>query len=358
MKHRGKLFAAALVPLALVISGCGANADAADGEESFKFGFIMPDHGSPRYTQFDYPGFETEILRQCPSCEVLFADSNHDPSEQQRQVESMLTQGIDVLVLDPVDSKGAASFVNSADRAGVPVIAYDRTIESDKVSFAVGVNWPEVGKVQAESLVAALEAKDVPKDSDAGIAVIWGDLQSEAGFGMKEGALPVLEASGYPLLGETDTWDGPTVQSFVSSQISRVGADQIVGVFAANDGNAGATIAAFRSSGFDGTLPPITGLDATLAGVQQVIEGNQYMTTYTDPLGEGAIAADVALKLAKGEPIDYPEVDGVPTQLVEPVAVTVDKIQSELIDSGAYTAEDLCSAEKDLVAECEAAGIK
>jgi len=331
----------------------GDSGQSAGASGNFKIGFIQPDDDSSRYTTTDVPAFKAQLVKDCPGCKFLFADSGGDASKQRQQAESMIAQGAKVIVMDPVDSVAAASITAAAKRANVKMIAYDRSIKSKDQSYFVGVDWPQVGVVQATSLTEKLKADGVDPNSNRGIIVIWGDLQSEAGFGTRQGALPILKASGYKILAETNTWDGPTTQQFVSSQISKL-RNRIAGVFAGNDTDAGGAISAYKAANAK-PIPPITGLDATLAGLQQVIAGNQYMTTYNDFKTEGRMAADAAVKLARGEAVTAPIVDGVPTDRIHPIAVTVDKIQELIIDKGVYTYEKICTPQYE--AACKAAGL-
>src|SRR5579875_1961779 len=95
-----------------------------------KVAFLMPDEGSTRYEEHDRPGFLREMKILCPTCTVLYQNADGDASRQQQQFNSVISQGAQAIVLDPVDSTAAASLVHIAQSQGIKVIAYDRPIPS------------------------------------------------------------------------------------------------------------------------------------------------------------------------------------------------------------------------------------
>ena len=109
----------------------------------------------------------------------------------------------------------------------------------------------------------------------------------------------MLEGSGFEILDQIDTWDPAEAQEWMSGQITKHG-DEIVAVYSANDGNAGGAIAALKAAGIK-KIPPMTGLDASVAGLQAILAGDQFMTVYNSFKVEAENAATVALQPAKGE---------------------------------------------------------
>ena len=110
----------------------------------------MPDQGSTRYEEHDYPGFAAEMKKLCESCKVLYQNADADVTKQQQQFNSVIAQGAKVVVLDPVDSTAAASLVAFAQSQGVKVIAYDRPIPTGKADYYVSFNNEGIGKAIAE----------------------------------------------------------------------------------------------------------------------------------------------------------------------------------------------------------------
>jgi D-xylose transport system substrate-binding protein len=127
-------------------------------------------------------------------------------------------------------------------------------------------------------------------------------------------------------------------------------------VYAANDGTAGGAIAALKGGGVN-PLPPVTGQDAELAGIQRVVSGDQAMTVYKAIKPEAEDAAKAALALAAGQKASSSTtVQGVPATLLTPVAVTKANIMDTVVKDGIYKISDICSA--SFAAACAAAGLK
>ncbi len=314
----------------------GANALAADSMggdmANAKIAFLMPDEGSTRYDEHDHPGFVAEMTKQCSGCTVLYQNADADASKQQQQFNSVISQGAKVIVMDPVDSTAAASLVKQAQSQGVKVIAYDRPIPSTKVDYYVSFNNEQIGKTIAQSLVQDLKKKGVSPSAGGLLEVNGSPTDAAAGL-IKKGIHEGLAGSGYTTLAEYDTpsWDPAKAQQWVSGQVSRFG-KKIIGVVAANDGTGGGSIAAFKAAGVD-PVPPVTGNDATIAGLQLIIAGDQYNTISKPSEIVAAAAARVAVSLLHGKP---PKADttlfGTPTQLFTPAIVTAANLKSEIID--------------------------
>jgi D-xylose transport system substrate-binding protein len=343
-----------LAASSLALTACSdSSGSSADGGDGYKIGLLLPETAVARYEGKDKPYFENKLKEICPDCELMYANANSDAGKQQDQANSLLTQGVDVLVVDPYDGKAAASIVDAAEQVDVPVVAYDRFIESDDLDYVISNDYEKVGELQAQELVDKLKADGVDP-SDGGVVMMNGATTDNNAGNIKAGAMSVLEGSGYQILDQIDTWDPAEAQKWMSGQITKHG-DQIVGVYSANDGNAGGAIAALHAAGVD-QIPPMTGLDASIAGLQAILAGDQYMTTYNSFRSEAETAAEVALALAKGETPDAPdEVNGIPATLNEPQPVTVDTIQTTVIGDGFYKPAEICTAK--YADACAKAGI-
>jgi len=181
----------------------------------------------------------------------------------------------------------------------------------------------------------------------------------------KRGAHRVLDTAGWAVGAEYDTpdWSPDRAQQQMEQAITRLGRDEIAGVYAANDGMAGGALSALRGAGF-ADLPPITGQDAELAAVQRILAGDQYMTVYKAirPQAEAAARLAVALAMKTSPPpgLINGEVDngrlGVPSVLLRPVALTRANVAETVLADGFWAARQLCA---DRFAEaCQAAGIR
>ncbi|GAA3939550.1 sugar ABC transporter substrate-binding protein [Microbacterium soli] len=323
-------------------------------------GLLLPDNVTERYASADKPYFEEKVKDLCADCEVLYANADGDAAKQQQQAESMLTQGVDVLVLDPFDGKAAAAIVNQAKAKSIPVISYDRLVDSADVSYYVSFDNEKVGELQAQALVDRMKELGLPDDS--GIIMVNGSPTDPNAAQFKKGAHNIIDASGLTVLSEFDTpgWEPPKAQDWVAGQVTKFG-DEITGVYDANDDTAGGAIAALKAGGVT-PLPPVTGQDAALSGIQRILSGDQYMTVYKAFKPEAYQAAELAVSLAKGESpeadttADTASGDAVPSFLLTPVAVTVDNIKDTVVADGLYTVDQICTAE--YAEACAANGLK
>lgn len=305
--------------------------------------FLMPDQASTRYEQHDFPGFKAEMAKLCPDCKVLYQNANADASQQQQQFNSVIAQGAKVIVLDPVDSTAAASLVHMAQSQGIKVIAYDRPVPSTPADYYVSFDNEQIGKSIAQSLVQHLKDTGVSA-SKGGVLEVNGSPTDAAAGLIKKGIHEGLAGSGYKTLSEYDTpeWAPPKAQQWVSGQITRF-RTQIVGVVAANDGTAGGTIAAFKAAGVN-PVPPVTGNDATLAGLQLIIAGDQYNTILKPSEIVAGAAAKVAVGFLSGRaPKGQTTLFKTPTQLFQPTVITTKNIKAEVVDKGIASAKDLCT---------------
>jgi D-xylose transport system substrate-binding protein len=334
-------------------SGSGSGTGSS-GSTAAKVAFLMPDEGSTRYSLHDRPGFEKKLKELCPACTPLYNNAGGDASKQQQQFNSALAQGAKVIVIDPVDSAAAVTMVNAAHSQGVKVIAYDRPIPKTPVDFYVSFDNEAIGKAIATSLIEKVKSKPVPAGS--GILIVNGSPTDAAAGLIKKGIHEGVDSSGVPVLAEYDTidWKPENAQKWVAGQISRFG-NKIVGVVAANDGTGGGTIAAFKAAGMNPN-PPVSGNDATVAGLQLTIAGDQYNTINKPSEIVGGAAAEVANAFLKGnKPDASTSLFGSPTKLYDPTLVTADNLKAEIIDKGINTVADLCTP--NYAAACTKLGI-
>jgi D-xylose transport system substrate-binding protein len=316
-----------------------------------KIALLLPDAKTARYETFDKPYFEAR-LAELGEFDVLYSNADQDASKQQSQAEAALASGVAVLVLDPVDGAASVSIVAAANAQGVPVIAYDRYISGGELAFYVSFDNKQIGELQAGALLAELDERG----SDGGILMVNGSPTDNNAGGFKSGAHAQLDGSGYPILAEFDTpdWSPDKAQDWVASQITLF-EGEIAAVYAANDGTAGGAIAAIKAANVS-PQPLVSGQDAELAALQRIVTGDQFMTIYKDIKQEAEVAAEMAVKLSRGETITgETTVDGTPTTLLGARVVTVDTILETVIADGLYTVEQICTPE--YARACATAGL-
>ena len=318
--------------------------------------FLMPDQGSTRYDEHDWPGFQAELEKLCPDCTAIYQNGNGDVALQQQQFNSVIAQGATVVVLDPVDSGAAAALVELGQSQGVKVIAYDRPIPDRAPDFYVSFDNEGIGYAIAKSLVEHLRVVGVSPDG-VGILQVNGSPTDAAAGLIADGSRRAIVESEFDHLAEFDTpnWAPPKAQEWVAGQITRFG-DKIVGVVAANDGTGGGAVAALKAAGVD-PIPPVTGNDAEIAALQHIIAGDQYNTISKPSEIVGAAAANIAFTfLSGGTPVATTTLYDAPSQLFVPAVVTRGNLKEIVIDTGIVTAAQLCAG--DFAVYCAELGIE
>ncbi|MEU6313634.1 substrate-binding domain-containing protein [Streptomyces sp. NPDC047014] len=345
------------------LAACGGDGSEGDGSgkgDAIKVGLLLPEDQTARYEKFDKPLIEKEVGKLTRGKgQVLYANAKQDAGAQNSQIAAMIAKKVDVLIIDAVDSKAVAGAIAKAKEAKIPVVAYDRLAEGPIDAYTSFDN-EDVGQLQAKALLDALG----DKANSGQIVMMNGSVTDPNAKQFKAAAHGVLD--GKVTVGkEYDTvdWKPENANTNMASALSALGKSRIVGVYSANDGMAGGIIAALKAAGVT-SLPPVTGQDAELAGVQRIVAGEQFMSVYKRYAPEAAAAAEMAVALAKGkkidgvinELVDSPTTKRVPSVLVPGVVLTKSNIKSTVVDDGVYTVDEICTDR--LKAACEEIGLK
>ncbi|MCV2461524.1 sugar ABC transporter substrate-binding protein [Streptomyces sp. ICN988] len=361
--------AVATTAMAVSLAACGSAKEADGGSDSsdsaakkgddIKVGLLLPENQTARYEKFDKPMIEKKVKELTNNKgEVVYANAKQDASLQNQQVDTMVTNKVDVLIIDAVDYKAIAGSVKKAHDAGIKVVAFDRLAEGPIDAYTSFDNVT-VGKTQGEALLKALG--DKAKDSQ--IVMMNGSSTDPNAAQFKEGAHSVLD--GKVKIGreyDTKEWKPENANANMQAAISALGKENIDGVYSANDGMAGGSITALKRAGIKNI--PVTGQDAELAGVQRIVTGEQYMSVFKSYPKEAETAAEMAVALAKGESLDSianDKVDsattkGVPAVIVPVVSLTKDNIKETVIKDGFYTIDEICTDKYK--AACDKIGLK
>jgi D-xylose transport system substrate-binding protein len=377
------LFAAfALVAIAAVAAGCGGGSssssssstgeetteagggggESSGGGEGVKIALLLPENETPRYETNDKPDFEKAVEEQCSGCTVTYYNAGGDAEKQASQGEAALTQGAEVMVVDPMDSKAAAVIVEKAHAQDVPTVSYDRLIENSEVGGYVSFDNERVGEQQAEKLVEKLKEIGSPKGP---IIKINGDPADPNAALFKAGSNKVFEKEGVEIAKEYDTpgWTAENAQKEADQAITALGKEGFAAIYAANDETGGGAIAAMKGAGINPEEKPVTGQDSTVAGLQRILKGEQFMTIFKPIEPEAAIAAEMAISLGesgevatkeKTEMIENGKTE-VPSVLLTSTPVVKENINETVIAEKFVTAAELC--EGAFAAACKEAGI-
>ena len=361
---------AMLVIAATVLSACGAPAPATEAptEEAtgLAVGIVLPTKDEPRWIQ-DETRFREALSAAGYDVEILF--SQGDSSTEKANVESLITQGVEVLILTPHDGAAAAAAAEAARAAGVKVIAYDRLIlNTDAVDYYVTFDSIAVGEAQAQYLVDKATGTGNPLYLYAGAASdnnaflffegAWNVLQPK----IADGTFVIANSSEAEALQDkaeltrdemaqiigqvTTNWDFNTAKSLAESNLTAASAENKGDVFilAPNDGTARAIADAFAADS-DVTSYVVTGQDAEKASIQYIIDDKQSMTVLKDvrTLVADAISAAVAFLEGNTPPETNTYNNGtidVPAKPSEVISVDKENVVEAVIDSGYWPASD------------------
>jgi D-xylose transport system substrate-binding protein len=286
--------AAGIVALsAIVWHGGGASA-----AKTLKVAFLMPcSTCADRFETKDKPYFIQSVKALDPNISVIANNAEGSDARQIAQAESALTNGAKVIIVSPYDGPTGAAIVAKARAQHVPVIAYDGMVTGAAPDFYVSFSNVKVGQLQGQYLAKHVRAGGT-------IAFINGAQTSDPGRQFKAGAHsaldPLFRSSKFTLGYEQDTdWIPATGQTAMDQALTRLN-DKVDGVLAANDGLAGGVITALTARHLNGKVL-VTGQDATDAGLQRIILGDQSMTVYKPLRTEAYAAAQLAVDLATGK---------------------------------------------------------
>jgi D-xylose transport system substrate-binding protein len=352
--------------MAVSMAACGKAGDdkksdsgsSSSGGTTAKIGLLLPDSVTARYEKFDKPYFEAKVKELCSGCTVEYNNANASAATQAQQVSSMITKGVKVIVISAQDSAAIKSSIQQAVNKGIKVVAYDRLAQGP-VSAYVSFDNVQVGKLQGEALLTALGSKATTKSK---IVMINGDDADPNAAQFKKGAHEALDGKVDIAYEQSGLWKDTVANQKVTAAITQLGAKNIAGVYAANDGMAGGIATALKGAKISGI--PLTGQDAELAGIQRIVAGTQSSTVYKAFKPEAEAAATLAVDLAQDKSISSlattTQTSGsgnkVPSQLLTPVSVTKANIKDTVIKDGLYTVAQICTA--DYAAACKAAGLQ
>jgi D-xylose transport system substrate-binding protein len=368
VRRRSKLWALAAAGV-LAMSGLAACGDDDDdggdggggggGGDQPKVGVLLPDsQSSVRWETVDRPFLQKAFEAAGVDADIQNAEG--DKSTQQQQAEQMITNGAKVLLLVNLDSGSGAAIAANAASQGVKVIDYDRlTLDTQDTDYYVSFDNERVGELQGQGLVDCIGNKQ-----GARIAVLNGSPTDNNATLFKNGydsvINPKFESGDWTEVADQSVpdWDNQQALTIFEQMLQKAG-NKIDGVLAANDGLANAAISALKQR----KLPqiPVTGQDATLEGIQNIVNGDQCMTVYKAIEKEANAAAELGIALAKGQepkvettPIDN-GVEEVPSVLLEPVSVTKDNISEYLGNADFPKKADICAGKT--AANCEKLGL-
>ncbi len=304
-----------------------------------KIGFILSTMQEERY-QRDKKVFEDTA--KTLGAEVIFASCNNSEQTQASEVDNLLSRGIDVLVIQPVNGDTATSFVKQAKRDGTKVVAYDRLIKKADLDAYVTEDSKKVGALQAEAAVKFTRAQ--------GNYVI---LMGQAGHSVAEARTAgILEVLGrHPgvkivLKQYHPGWSPKLAMETVENALTQ-NKNNIQAVIANNSGMAHGAVQAIEEQKLTGKVF-VAGADADLAAIQNIVTGKQQFEVQISIQDMARRAAEVAVALAEGKPISADSkvnngLKDVVTINTPVFGIDASQVESRIIKTGFHSREAVFS---------------
>jgi D-xylose transport system substrate-binding protein len=362
---RKGLFALAAVGLLATgsVAACGDSGDdsGGNGKSVGKVGVILPDtKSSARWASADLTYLKAAF--ETAGVPVEIQNAQGDKANFQTIADAMILSGVKVLMIVNLDSGTGKAVLDKARTAGIATIDYDRLTINGGANYYVSFDNEKVGQLQGQGLVECLAAKNYVKPV---VAELNGSPTDNNATLFARGYNSVLDpkyADGTFQKGPNQSvpdWDNKQAGTIFEQMLTSN--RNIKGVLAANDGLGNAAISVLKRNKLNGQVP-VTGQDATVQGLQNILAGDQCMTVYKAIKKEAAAASELAIALAKQQQpttstvmVKDPESGkDVPSVLLTPVSITKANVKDVIAD-GYVTKADVCKAE--FAKFCAEAGI-
>lgn len=366
---RKGMFALAAVGLLAVgsVAACGDDSGSDTGSTgggtaaTGKVGVILPDTASSQRWGTDDPKF-LKAAFDAAGIQVDIQNAQGDKSQFQTIADGMISSGVKVLMIVNLDSGTGKAVLDKAKAAGIATIDYDRLTLNGGANYYVSFDNVKVGELQGQGLVDCLTANKAVKPV---VAELNGSPTDNNATLFKQGYDSVLKPKyddGTFTKGPDQSvpdWDNAQAGTIFEQMLTEN--KNIKGVLAANDGLGNAAISVLKKNKLNGQVP-VTGQDATVQGLQNILAGDQCMTVYKAIKQEADAAAALAIAIAKGEKpttatgtTKDPESGAdIPSVLLTPKSITKETVKDVIAD-GFVTKDAVCTA--DFAKLCTDAGI-
>src|SRR6266568_1975634 len=335
--------------------GSGTSASSLSGDVYF----LIPDAGTPRWLTQDTPLFKHDLGQLAPKLHVVVENSNDSVTQQQSQVENAITKGVKAIMLVSVDPNEATGALQSAQQAGVPVIAYDHNTQNGPLAGFDVYNSVTVGQLQAAPACQFL-SQGAPKT----LARIMGN-PGEYGTtryyqGQNQCLEPLIKSGQVKVVCSqyTPNWAPATAQTEAEACLTKT-SNKVDAFLDMNDGTSGGVIAALQAQHLAGKIPVYGGQDADLQNLQYIAEGYQAGTIFKSFVVEAKVGAEMAVAAIEHKST-LPDVNGtynngyakIPTALLTPTYVTESTL-GNVVSAGIYTWKQVCGGPAAGTAVCK-----
>lgn len=322
---------------------------AKDPNKKLLIGFSMDTIKEARW-QKDKELFSNWIEKH--DAKVVVQSANSDDTRQIQDVQSMITLGVDVIVIVPHNGTAMAKAVELAHKANIPIIAYDRIIKDSDLDLYITFDNKKVGELQAKFIGDQIPQKPA---TPLQIVRIYGSKTDNNAFMFKEGQDVVVnelvKENKIKVVHEdwAADWKPEDAKRIMNAALTKFG-HNIFAVLSSNDGMAGGAIQALLEEKIAGKII-VTGQDADLVACQRIAAGTQAMTIYKPIKVLAEKSAEIALDMAKRKPIiaknsvnnGFKEV---PSVLLEVVSVTKNNLKETVIKDGFLSEDKIYSVTK------------
>jgi D-xylose transport system substrate-binding protein len=329
-----------------------------------KVGVILPDATtSPRWEGNDRPSLQKAFDDAGIGSDIQNAGG--DTTKFGTICDSMINEGVKVLMIVNLDSDSGSACLKKAAAAGIVSIDYDRLTLGGGASYYVSFDNVQVGTLMGQGLQKCLT--DMGKTKANIIYINGAETDNNAALfkqGYADALKPKIDSGDYKLVGDVSgEWnDQKAANAFDGLYTKNNG--KIDGVVSANDTMAGGIIARLAANGLAGKVP-VTGQDASVEGLQRILAGTQCMTVYKNTNLEADLASKLAIDIIKGDKAgadslanktvkDTTTNQDVKSALATPEAIFKDNVK-KVIDDGFQKASDVCTGQ--YAKACTDAGI-
>ena len=355
MQRMGRLMFSVLVGTGLALTACSSGGGGGGDQAQGKIGVILPDtKSSVRWESKDRPALEEAFKAAGVPYTIQNAEGSAD--NMATIADGMIADGVTVLAIVNLDSDSGAAIQEKAAGQGVKTVDYDRLTLGGSADVYISFDNTKVGELQGQGLVDCLGGKP------SNVVFLNGSPTDNNATLFTTGAHSAVDgAPGLTVVGEQSVpdWDNDKAVT-IFEQMYTAADGKIDGVYAANDGLAGSVISILEKNQRAGQVP-VTGQDATVEGLQNVLAGTQCMTVYKSAREEAGALADAAIALAKGESLSAEATSrddegnrDVPSVLLTPKSITKDNVDVVFTDGG-QSRDEVCAGQ--FAAMCAAAGL-
>jgi len=343
---RGVLAAAAF---ALAATGSAYALDP-DPELTGTVHLMLPNFTTVRFVEKDGPAFVEAMKKYAPNIKVEIANGESNPSLQQQQVEAAITGDTKAIVLIAADPSLASASLFAAEKAGVPLIAYEHEASGGPVTYYTQFGALKVGQAQGKNAAAALSEGGPYK-----IARLYGNKGDFYTRATKEGQdehlQPLIDAGKIEVVCEdyVPNWNPSEAQRIMEQCLTKTDGD-FQAIVASNDGTAEGALAALVSQGLQGQIKILGGQDANVATLQNILLGLQHGTVLKNYPMLAASAARLVVAAIKKQQPEEGHINGefdngygkIPTAFIDVTMIDQSNV-GDVVEAGVWNWADVCT---------------